>query len=226
MTEVPCAACHGRRLNQRAQAVKVAGKTIWEVTGFSVDDAKDYFDKLDLSHADNGNAARDHAVADKILREIQQRLNFLIRSRPALSDPRPARRYALRRRGPAHPAGGTVGLQPARRLLHPRRTDHRPASARQCHAAATLRRLEQLGNSVLVVEHDEATIQSADLIIDLGPGAGVHGGNVVSIGTPEEIRNNPDSPTGAYLRSERKRLGPKRELTKTQLAHHPRRQGA
>ncbi|MGZ9272778.1 MAG: excinuclease ABC subunit UvrA, partial [Candidatus Binatia bacterium] len=79
----------------------------------------------------------------------------------------------------------------------------------------TLRRLEQLGNSVLVVEHDEATIQSADLIIDLGPGAGVHGGNVVYIGTPEEIRANPDSPTGAYLRSERKRLGPKRELKKS-----------
>ena len=80
----------------------------------------------------------------------------------------------------------------------------------------TLRRLEQLGNSVLVVEHDEATIQSADLIIDLGPGAGVHGGNVVSIGTPAEIRANPDSPTGAYLRSERKRLGPERELKKSQ----------
>ena len=74
--------------------------------------------------------------------------------------------------------------------------------------------LEQLGNSVLVVEHDEATIQSADLIVDLGPGAGVRGGNVVSIGTPDEIRNNPDSPTGAYLRSEKKRIGPKRDLTK------------
>src|SRR5262249_31444361 len=75
----------------------------------------------------------------------------------------------------------------------------------------TLRRLEQLGNSVLVVEHDEATIESADLIIDLGPGAGTRGGSVVSIGTPAEIRNNPDSPTGAFLRSERKRLGPRRE---------------
>src|SRR5207244_5664450 len=79
----------------------------------------------------------------------------------------------------------------------------------------TLRRLEQVGNSVLVVEHDEATIQSADLIVDLGPGAGVHGGSVVSIGSPEEIRNHPSSPTGAYLRSEKKRIGPKRELDKS-----------
>ncbi|MGH7809417.1 MAG: hypothetical protein ACREP5_03965, partial [Candidatus Binatia bacterium] len=69
--------------------------------------------------------------------------------------------------------------------------------------------------SVLVVEHDEATIQAADLIVDLGPGAGVHGGNVVSIGTPKEIRSNPNSPTGAYLRAERKRLGPLRELKKS-----------
>jgi excinuclease ABC subunit A len=79
----------------------------------------------------------------------------------------------------------------------------------------TLRRLEELGNSVLVVEHDEATIRSADWIVDLGPGAGVHGGNVVSIGTPEEIKRNLQSPTGAYLRSERKRLGPQRELKKS-----------
>jgi excinuclease ABC subunit A len=76
----------------------------------------------------------------------------------------------------------------------------------------TLRRLERLGNSVLVVEHDEATIRSADLIVDLGPGAGVHGGNVVSIGSPDEIRDNPDSPTGAYLRSVKRRLGPQRDL--------------
>jgi excinuclease UvrABC ATPase subunit len=77
MTEIPCAACRGRRLNQRAQAVKVEGKAIWETTELAVDDAREYFTKLDLSHADNGNAARDQAVADKILREIEQRLNFL-----------------------------------------------------------------------------------------------------------------------------------------------------
>jgi excinuclease ABC subunit A len=78
----------------------------------------------------------------------------------------------------------------------------------------TLRRLEEVGNSVLVVEHDEATIESADLIVDLGPGAGVHGGNVVSIGSPQEIKNNPHSLTGGFLRAERKRLGPIRPFGK------------
>jgi excinuclease ABC subunit A len=78
----------------------------------------------------------------------------------------------------------------------------------------TLRRLEEAGNSVLVVEHDEATIQSADIVVDLGPGAGVHGGNIVIIGSPEEIKNHPESPTGIYLRSEKKRLGPARMLEK------------
>jgi excinuclease ABC subunit A len=77
-----------------------------------------------------------------------------------------------------------------------------------------LRRLEKVGNSVLVVEHDEATIESADLIVDLGPGAGVRGGSVVAIGSPQEIRNNPDSLTGAFLRADRKRIGPQREFKK------------
>ncbi|MBI3058203.1 MAG: hypothetical protein HYY81_02670 [Deltaproteobacteria bacterium] len=77
----------------------------------------------------------------------------------------------------------------------------------------TLRRLEQAGNTVLVVEHDESTIQSADLIVDLGPGAGVHGGNVVAIGTPREIRENPASLTGAFLKAGRKRIWPKRSFT-------------
>ena len=215
MTEVPCPACAGRRLNQRAQAVKVAGKTIWQVTGFSVEEAKDYFAKLDLSHADNGNAARDQAVADKILREIQQRLNFLSEvGLPYLTLDRradtlsggEAQRIRLAAQLGSNLRGVCYILDEPTIGLHPRDN---------AMLLRTLRRLEQLGNSVLVVEHDEATIQSADLIVDLGPGAGVRGGNVVSIGTPDEIKNNPDSPTGAYLRSEKKRIGPKRDLTKT-----------
>ena len=215
MTEVPCPACAGRRLNQRAQAVKVVGKTIWQVTGFSVEEAKDYFDKLDLSHADNGNAARDQAVADKILREIQQRLNFLSEvGLPYLTLDRradtlsggEAQRIRLAAQLGSNLRGVCYILDEPTIGLHPRDN---------AMLLRTLRRLEQLGNSVLVVEHDEATIQSADLIVDLGPGAGVRGGNVVSIGTPEEIKNNPDSPTGAYLRSEKRRIGPKRDLTKT-----------
>jgi len=216
MTEIPCTACHGRRLNQRAQAVKVEGKAIWEITELAVDDAREYFVKLDLSHADNANAARDQVVADKILREIQQRLNFLSEvGLPYLTLDRradtlsggEAQRIRLAAQLGSNLRGVCYILDEPTIGLHPRDN---------AMLLKTLRRLEQLGNSVLVVEHDEATIQSADLIIDLGPGAGVHGGNVVSIGTPEEIRSNPDSPTGAYLRAERKRLGPKRELKKSQ----------
>jgi excinuclease ABC subunit A len=212
MTEILCPACHGRRLNQRAQTVKVEGKAIWEITALSVDDAKDYFTKLDLSHSSNGNAARDQAVADKILREIQQRLSFLSEvGLPYLTLDRradtlsggEAQRIRLAAQLGSNLRGVCYILDEPTIGLHPRDN---------AMLLGTLCRLEALGNSVLVVEHDEATIQSADWIVDLGPGAGVHGGNVVSIGTPEEIRNNLDSPTGAYLRSEKKRLGPKRDF--------------
>ena len=173
-----------------------------------------YFDQLDLAHAENGNAERDRAVADKILREIQQRLSFLSEvGLPYLTLDRradtlsggEAQRIRLAAQLGSNLRGVCYILDEPTIGLHPRDN---------AMLLRTLRRLEQLGNSVFVVEHDEATIESADLIIDLGPGAGVRGGNVVSIGSPEEIRNNPDSPTGVYLRSEKKRLGPKRELTK------------
>ena len=214
MTETPCPACKGRRLNQRAQAVKVEGQAIWQVTELSVDEAKDYFDKLDLSQSSNGNAVRDQAVADKILREIQQRLNFLSEvGLPYLTLDRradtlsggEAQRIRLAAQLGSNLRGVCYILDEPTIGLHPRDNNM---------LLGTLRRLEKLGNSVLVVEHDEATIQAADLIVDLGPGAGVRGGSVVSIGTPAEIKNNPDSPTGVYLRSEKKRLGPKRELAK------------
>jgi excinuclease ABC subunit A len=212
MTEALCAACGGRRLNQRAQAVKVEGKTIWQVTGLSVEEARNYFAKLDLSHSENGNAARDQAVADKILREIQQRLDFLSEvGLPYLTLDRradtlsggEAQRIRLAAQLGSNLRGVCYILDEPTIGLHPRDNDM---------LLGTLRRLQRLGNSVLVVEHDEATIQSADLIVDLGPGAGVRGGTVVTIGTPEDIKRHPDSPTGAYLRSAKQRLGPKREL--------------
>ena len=215
MTETACADCNGRRLNQRAQAVKVEGQAIWQVTELAVDDARNYFAKLDLSHAENANALRDQAVADKILKEIQQRLNFLSEvGLPYLTLDRradtlsggEAQRIRLAAQLGSNLRGVCYILDEPTIGLHARDN---------AMLLKTLRRLEQLGNSVLVVEHDEATIQSADLVIDLGPGAGVHGGNVVSIGTPAEIKRDADSPTGAFLRSERKRLGPKRELKKS-----------
>ena len=212
MTEIPCTACHGRRLNPRAQAVKLQGKTISEVTALSVEDAKGYFEALDLSGP--GNAVRDQAVADKILREIQQRLNFLSEvGLPYLTLDRradtlsggEAQRIRLAAQLGSNLRGVCYILDEPTIGLHPRDNQM---------LLGTLRRLEKLGNSVLVVEHDEATIESADLIVDLGPGAGVRGGHVVSVGTVEELKNNPASPTGAYLRSAKNRLGPKRELSK------------
>jgi excinuclease ABC subunit A len=213
MTETPCSACQGRRLNQRAQAVKVEGKTIWQITALAVDEARKYFAALDLSRSANVNAARDQAVADKILREIQQRLNFLSEvGLPYLTLDRradtlsggEAQRIRLAAQLGSNLRGVCYILDEPTIGLHPRDNDM---------LLRTLRRLEQLGNSVLVVEHDEATIRSADMIIDLGPGAGIRGGSVVCIGTPDEIRANPDSPTGAYLRAAKRRLGPQRDFT-------------
>src|SRR4029077_21268303 len=196
MTESPCSACQGRRLNARAQAVRVDGRAIWQITALSVKEAKEYFDTFQLAQAGNGNAERDRAVAEKILREIEQRLNFLSEvGLPYLT---------LDRRADTLSGGEAQRIRLAAQLgstlrgvcyildeptigLHPRDNDM---------LLRTLRRLEEVGNSVLVVEHDEATIESADLIVDLGPGAGVRGGNVVAIGSPKEIRDNPDSLTG------------------------------
>ncbi len=215
LTESPCTACHGQRLNPRAQAVRVDGKAISQVTALSVDDAKKYFDGLKLTQSDNGNAERDHAVADKIVREIQQRLNFLAEvGLPYLTLDRradtlsggEAQRIRLAAQLGSSLRGVCYILDEPTIGLHPRDN---------AMLLRTLRRLKEVGNSVLVVEHDEATIEAADLIVDLGPGAGVRGGSIVSMGTPEEIRHNPNSPTGAFLRAEKKRIGPKRELTKS-----------
>jgi excinuclease ABC subunit A len=212
LTESPCTACDGRRLNGRAQAVRVNGKAIWQVAALSVEEAKDYFDRLQLAAEKSATSERDQAVAEKILREIQQRLNFLAEvGLPYLTLDRradtlsggEAQRIRLAAQLGSNLRGVCYILDEPTIGLHPRDNDM---------LLTTLRRLEQAGNSVLVVEHDEATIQSADLIVDLGPGAGVHGGSVVSIGSPQEIKNNPASPTGAYLRSEKKRLGPVRSL--------------
>jgi excinuclease ABC subunit A len=215
LTESPCPACHGKRLNSRAQSVKVDGKAIWQVTAQSVEQAKEYFAGLHLAQAENANAERDRAVADKILREIHQRLSFLSEvGLPYLTLDRradtlsggEAQRIRLAAQLGSNLRGVCYILDEPTIGLHPRDN---------AMLLRTLRRLEQVGNSVLVVEHDEATIESADLIVDLGPGAGVHGGNVVAVGSPQEIRDNPDSLTGAFLRAERKRIGPKREFKKS-----------
>jgi excinuclease ABC subunit A len=211
LTESPCTTCLGRRLNSRAQAVRVEGKSIWQVTALSVQEARAYFDSLSLTYTGNGNAERDRAVADKILKEIQQRLEFLSEvGLPYLTLDRradtlsggEAQRIRLAAQLGSNLRGVCYILDEPTIGLHPRDNSM---------LLRTLRRLEEVGNSVLVVEHDEATIESADLIVDLGPGAGVHGGHVVALGSPEEIKEDPHSLTGAFLRAEHKRIGPKRQ---------------
>jgi len=215
MTETPCGACRGHRLNARAQAVRVDGKSIGQVTALPVEEAKAYFDALTLAQKENGNAERDRVVAEKIIREIQQRLNFLVEvGLPYLTLDRradtlsggEAQRIRLAAQLGSNLRGVCYILDEPTIGLHPRDN---------AMLLGTLKRLQAVGNSVLVVEHDEATIEAADLIVDLGPGAGVHGGQVVSIGSPAEIKNNPNSLTGAFLRAEKKRLGPVRPLKKT-----------
>ncbi len=214
LTESCCAACNGRRLNPRAQAVRVDGKAIWQITSLSVQEANEYFGRVQLAPVENGNAARDQAIADKILKEIQQRLNFLSEvGLPYLTLDRradtlsggEAQRIRLAAQLGSNLRGVCYILDEPTVGLHPRDNDL---------LLRTLKRLQQAGNSVVVVEHDEATSESADWVIDLGPGAGVHGGSVVSMGSPDEIRNNPSSVTGAFLRAEKKRLGPTRGLHK------------
>jgi excinuclease ABC subunit A len=213
LSETECNGCGGRRLNGRAQAVRVDDKAIWELAALSVEEAKHYFDHLQIGES-NATAERDQAVAEKILREIQQRLNFLAEvGLPYLTLDRradtlsggEAQRIRLAAQLGSNLRGVCYILDEPTIGLHPRDNDM---------LLGTLRRLEKAGNSVIIVEHDEATIQSADLIVDLGPGAGVRGGNLVSIGSPQEIRNNPHSPTGVYLRAEKRRLGPARVLNK------------
>ncbi|HXG50410.1 MAG TPA: excinuclease ABC subunit UvrA [candidate division Zixibacteria bacterium] len=209
MTETPCPDCRGRRLNARARAVRVDGKAIWEVTGWSVEEAKRYFDRARF----DAGAERERAVAEKIVREIEQRLTFLAEvGLPYLTLDRradtlsggEAQRIRLAAQLGSNLRGVCYILDEPTIGLHPRDN---------AMLLSTLRRLQRSGNSVLVVEHDEATIQSADLIVDLGPGAGIHGGSVVSVGSPEQIKRHPASLTGAYLRAERKRLGPQRDLS-------------
>ncbi|MGH9894401.1 MAG: excinuclease ABC subunit UvrA, partial [bacterium] len=213
MSETICPGCQGRRLNPRAQAVKVNGQAIWQVTALPVKEAGEYFHSLQIDQGENGGSERDRAITEKVLKEIQQRLEFLSEvGLPYLTLDRradtlsggEAQRIRLAAQLGSNLRGVCYILDEPTIGLHPRDNGM---------LLRTLRRLEEAANTVLVVEHDETTIRSADLIVDLGPGAGVHGGNVVAVGTPKEISKNPASLTGAFLRAERKRSWPKRLFT-------------
>jgi excinuclease ABC subunit A len=192
MSALPCPECKGARLRPEALAVTVGGKNIWEVTKLTVREALDFFENLKLTE-------REEMIAHQILKEIKNRLQFmadvgldyLTLDRPANTlAGGEAQRIRLATQIGSQLTGVLYVLDEPSVGLHPRDN---------ARLIATLKRLRDLGNTVIVVEHDEATMRAADWIVDLGPGAGIHGGYVVATGTPEEIARNPKSLTGQYL---------------------------
>jgi len=192
--EKPCAVCHGARLKPEALAVRVAGKNIAEASELAIRAAHEWFAGVAATLT-----PQRLAIAGRILREIGERLQFLVDV---------GLDYLTLARGSASLSGGEsqrirlasqigAGLTGVLYVLdEPSIGLHQRDNAR---LLATLRRLQKLGNTVLVVEHDEDAIRSADHLIDMGPAAGVHGGRVIAEGTPAEVAANPHSLTGAYL---------------------------
>ncbi|MEO1766361.1 excinuclease ABC subunit UvrA [Thiobacter aerophilum] len=188
----PCPECGGTRLRREARHVKVAGKAIYEVSRMPLKEALPFFENLQLAGA-------RQAIADRIIKEIVARMRFLTnvgldylsldRSAETLSGGE-----AQRIRLASQIGSGLTGVMYV--LDEPSIGLHQRDNGR---LLATLRHLRDLGNSVIVVEHDEEAMSIADHVIDIGPGAGVHGGEVVAQGTPEEIKANPNSLTGQYL---------------------------
>ena len=192
MTPRPCAGCSGTRLRREALFIKIGGRTIAEMTGLSVREALDAFSSLKLD-------PMRMEIARRILKEIVERLGFMMNvGLEYLTLDRPAatlsggegQRIRLATQIGSSLVGVLYILDEPSIGLHQR--DHR-------RLLATLEQLRDLGNTVIVVEHDEITILAADHVVDLGPGAGVHGGRVVAEGTPEAIKANPESLTGLYL---------------------------
>ena len=196
MGECPCPACQGQRLRPEALAVTVGGMSIYRVTDLSVDRAIEFFDGLVLTET-------QQIIAAQILKEIRSRLRFLqsvglgyltlSRSSGTLSGGE-SQRIRLATQIGSSLMGVLYILDEPSIGLHQRDNDK---------LLSTLRNLRDLGNTLIVVEHDEDTMRAADYLIDIGPGAGSNGGRVVAAGTPEEVMANPDSLTGQYLSGKR-----------------------
>jgi len=192
MSTHPCPACKGERLKPQSLAVYVGDKNIAYVTGLTISEAKDFFDNLVLTE-------REMSIAKLILKEIKGRLGFLTdvgleylnlsRAAGTLSGGE-AQRIRLATQIGSSLMGVLYILDEPSIGLH-QRDNNRLITA--------LEKMRDLGNTLIVVEHDEDTMLAADWIVDIGPGAGIHGGEVVAEGTPEQIINNPSSITGQYL---------------------------
>ena len=203
MSNSPCYSCNGARLKKEVLSVKVGDKNISEITDLPISRLKEYLSNLELSKT-------DRMIADVILKEILVRLQFLTdvgleyltlsRSAGTLSGGE-AQRIRLATQIGSGLSGVLYILDEPSIGLHQRDNDR---------LLATMKKLRDLGNTLIVVEHDEDTMYAADQIIDIGPGAGVHGGNVIAQGTADEIKNIETSITGRYLSGREKILVPKK----------------
>ncbi|MGY4794077.1 excinuclease ABC subunit UvrA [Lysinibacillus fusiformis] len=192
MAQQACPSCKGYRLKPETLAVKVADKHIGEVTQYSIQEADTFFKELDLTE-------KDMQIARLVLREIEERLGFLVnvgldyltlsRSAGTLSGGE-AQRIRLATQIGSRLTGVLYILDEPSIGLHQRDNDR---------LISTLQNMRDIGNTLIVVEHDEDTMLAADYLIDVGPGAGVHGGQIVAAGTPQEVMNNEKSLTGQYL---------------------------
>lgn len=197
MSDSVCHLCHGARLNEQALAVKVGDKNIYEWTQMSVKDAISYMDNLQLSDSEK-------KISELVTKEIHNRLEFLNnvgltyltldRLSSTLSGGE-AQRIRLATQIGSKLTGVMYVLDEPSIGLHQRDNDK---------LIDTLKEMRDLGNTLIVVEHDEDTMRASDYIVDIGPGAGVHGGQVVAAGTPEEIMKNENSITGRYLSGKEK----------------------
>ncbi|WP_404368043.1 excinuclease ABC subunit UvrA [Marinobacter sp.] len=197
LSQQPCVDCGGSRLRRSARNVFIEERALPDITRLPVGEAQDYFEELGLP-------GRRGEIAEKILKEVRQRLQFLVnvglqyltleRSADTLSGGE-AQRIRLASQIGAGLVGVMYILDEPSIGLHQRDNDR---------LLATLTHLRDLGNTVIVVEHDEEAIRAADHVIDIGPGAGVHGGEIIAQGTPEDIIACPDSLTGQYLSGTRK----------------------
>ena len=196
MSQCPCPVCKGRRLKMESLAVTVGGSSIHDFTTLPVSEALKFMEGLTLTRTQS-------MIADQILKEIRSRLGFLrsvglqyltlSRSAATLSGGE-SQRIRLATQIGSSLMGVLYILDEPSIGLHQRDNDK---------LLETLRKLRDLGNTLIVVEHDEDTMRAADYIIDVGPGAGVHGGNIIAAGTPEEVSANPASLTGQYLSGKR-----------------------
>lgn len=208
LTLTPCESCGGARLKESARNVFIKDKNLPAITELSISDAKDFFEKAHLT-------GKRGQIAEKILKEVSARLGFLVdvglnyltlaRSADTLSGGE-----AQRIRLASQIGSGLVGVMYI--LDEPSIGLHQRDNSR---LLKTLTNLRDLGNTVIVVEHDEEAILMADYVLDIGPGAGVHGGEVVAEGSPQEIMRNTNSLTGQYLSGAKKIAVPSRRLVNT-----------